>query len=193
MMGKKLIEEARDRSVSAKPLKEYIPKNHLLVKIDNTIDFSFIYDEVNGLYAEYGTDSIDPVVVFKMLLIGFLYNIKSERNLIDEIKYNILYRYFIGYALDEPIPDRAILCRIRKRWGEDTFRRIFNKILQMCIDANLVGGKSASIDSTLVKAKGTKEVDRLYWEKNVKEYIDKINETDEGMTVEELQNIKKKL
>lgn len=192
-MGKKLIEEARDRSVLAKPLKEYVPKNHLLVRIDEAIDFSFIYDEVKGLYADYGSDSIDPVIAFKMLLIGFLYNIRSERLLVDEIRFNMVYRYFIGYALDEPIPDRTVLSRMRSRWGEETFRRIFDKILEMCIDANLVGGKSASIDSTLVKAKGPVEIDKLYMEKNVGEYLNQIAETNEDMTIKELQEIKKKL
>lgn len=193
MMGKKLVKQARDRSVSAKPLREYIPKNHFLIKIEEAIDFSFIYDEVKGLYSFYGTDSIDPVVVFKMLLIGFLYNIRSERLLVEEIKFNMAYRYFIGYALDEAIPDRAVFTRLRERWGEEVFRRIFDKIVSMCIHANLVGAKSASIDSTLVKAKGPVEVDQLQQEKRIEQYLKDISEINEPIEIQKIKDIKKKL
>lgn len=192
MMGQKLIDYARNRNVLAKPLKDYISKDHLLVKID-AVDFSFIYEEVKGLYAQYGSDSIDPVVVFKMFLIGYLYDIPSERKIVEAINENLAYRYFLGYALDEDIPYRTNFTRIRKRWGEDVFRRIFNKIVGMCINAGLVGKKSASIDSTNVKAHGPVEVDKLYRENKVKEYLDDISKANyKEVNIEELRKIKSK-
>ena len=189
MMGKKLIDEARERIVVAKPLKHYVPKNHLLVKIDKAIDFSFIYDETECLYINHGTDSIDPVVAFKMLLIGYLYP-TSERELTESIDTNIVYRYFIGYSLDEEIPNRSIFTRVRKRWGEECFRKIFNKVVQMCINAKLVDGKSASVDSTCVKANGVPEVDNIQREKSIENYLNKLSE-DETIDLNELDKIKK--
>ena len=191
MMGKKLVNDARERKVLAKPLKEYVSKNHLLVKIDENIDLSFIYDEVDCLYAGYGTDSIDPVVVFKMLLIGYLYNIQSERNLVEAIGENLAYRYFIGYALDEQIPYRSAFTRIRQRWGEEGFRRIFNRILELCINAGLVGGKSTSIDATTVKAKGPREREKLQLEKGIDQYLSAVCGNEETIEIEKLQEIKK--
>lgn len=190
MMGKKLIEDARERIVCAKPLKAYVAKDHLLVKIDEAIDFSFIYTEVKDLYAAHGTDSTDPVVIFKMLLIGYLYDISSERKLVESISENLAYRYFIGYALDEEIPYRTNFTRIRERWGEDTFRSIFNRIVQMCIETNLVGNKSASIDSTCVKAKGTSQIDELYREQKIQAYLDSVTEAGEAIKLNTIREIK---
>jgi hypothetical protein len=128
-----------------------------------------------------------------MLLIGYLYNISSERKLVESINENLVYRYFIGYSLDEEVPYRSNFTRVRQRWGEDTFRDIFNKIVNMCIAANLVGGKSASIDSTIVSAKGSIQIDEIYREGQVKAYLDAVEENGEAINLNTLSEIKRRV
>ncbi|MBV1759336.1 MAG: transposase, partial [Dethiosulfatibacter sp.] len=89
-------------------LEELIPEDHLLRKIENKIDFSFIYDLVKDKYCENnGRPSIDPVILFKMIFVGYLYGIRSERRLVEEIKYNLAYRWFLGIGLKESVPNSS--------------------------------------------------------------------------------------
>lgn len=92
-------------------LSELIPTNHLLRKIEASISFSFIYDLLAPFYPAVGRPSVDPVSMFKMLLVGYLYGIKSERRLVQEIQLNIAYRWFCGFELADKIPDHSTFSR----------------------------------------------------------------------------------
>ena len=85
-------------------LEELVPENHLLRIIDKAIDFNFIYDEVENLYSDKGRPGIDPVSLFKIVFIQYLFGIRSMRQTIKEIEVNVAYRWFIGYSLTEPVP-----------------------------------------------------------------------------------------
>jgi transposase len=111
-----------------------------------------VRDWVAGRYAERGRPSIDPVVFFKLQLIMFFEGIRSERRLIEAASLNLAHRWYLGYHLDEPLPDHSSLTRIRERFGLDVFRRFFDRVVQLCVDAGLVWGEELFFDATKVRA-----------------------------------------
>ncbi len=140
-------------------IEQLVPKDHLLRKIDRIIDFGFIREKVKDLYcADNGRPAIDPVVLFKMLFIGYLYGIRSERQLIREIQVNMAYRWFIGYGLTSKIPDASTLSQNRRRrFTESTiYQDIFDEIVLQAIKRKMVEGKILYSDSTHLKANANK-------------------------------------
>lgn len=135
-------------------LDTYIPQDHILRIINENIDFEFIRDCVKHLYSNTGQPAIDPVVLVKMLLIGYLYNIKSERQLAKDIQVNLAYRWFINYDIDEKIPDHSTISQTRRRKFKDStiFQDIFDGIVRQCIALGLIDGETILIDSTHIKA-----------------------------------------
>lgn len=135
-------------------MDEIVPRDHFLRKLSAAVDFSFIYDIMEPLYSNNGRPSVDPVVLVKMLLIGFLYGIKSERRLEDEVRMNAAYRWFLGMDFQDHVPDHCTISQNRRRrfCGTDVFREIFERIVRECINAGLVGGKCVVMDSTHVRA-----------------------------------------
>ena len=104
-----------------------VPQDHLLREIARAIDFSFIYPLARPYYSYTGQPSVDPVVIFKTLLIGYLYGITSERRLMKEIQLNLAYRWFLGYDLDEAIPHHSVLSKARARFGPEVFEAFFQR------------------------------------------------------------------
>ncbi len=96
-------------------LEELMPKDHFLRDLDRLVDFDFIYEKVENMYSKTGRPSIDHVILIKMLLIGYLYGIDSERKLEQEIQINIAYRRFLGSDLDERVPDHSTISQLRRR------------------------------------------------------------------------------
>ncbi len=136
-------------------LEELVPKDHLVRKVDATIDFEFIRDEVASLYChDNGRPAIDPVVLFKMMLLGYLFGIPSERRLVQEIQVNVAYRWFLRMGLTDKVPDASTLSqnRIRRFNGTDIFQRVFDNIVEQAIAKGLVGGRVLYTDSTHLKA-----------------------------------------
>ena len=161
-------------------LEELIPEDHLLRKIENNIDFSFIYALVKDKYCENnGRPSIDPVILFKMIFIGYLYGIRSERRLVEEIKYNIAYRWFLGIGLKESVPNSSTISQNRRRRfrGTDIYERIFENILEQAITNNLVSGNIMYVDSTHVKANANiGKFTNEQVEKPIANYVDELEE-----------------
>ena len=135
-------------------LEELMPQEHFLRDLDKCVDFSFIYAKVESLYSSVGRPSIDPVVLVKMLLIGYLYGIESERRLEQEIRVNIAYRWFLGIDFDDPVPDHSTISQLRRRKfsGTSVFRDIFDEIVRKCMEVGLVTGKPLMTDLTHIKA-----------------------------------------
>ena len=133
-------------------LEELIPENHLLKKIDRAIDFTFIYHLAEPYYAEKGRPSVDPICMIKMLLVGYLYGIRSERRLEEEITLNIAYRWFCGFNMMDRIPDHSIFSQNRRRRFNDTtlFKDIFNEIVICCIDNGIVTGDNVVSDGSFI-------------------------------------------
>lgn len=170
----------RQNSIEVVIIDQLVPEKHLLRQIDKYIDFSFIYDLVEDKYClNNGRPSIDPIMLFKMMLIGYLYGIRSERRLIDEINVNVAYRWFLGLSLTDKVPDYSTLSQNRRRrfTGTDIFEKIFDRIVFQAIELGFVKGKILYTDSTHLKANANKnkfEIKEV--EKTVKEYIEDLNE-----------------
>lgn len=133
-------------------LAERIPEDHLLRRIAEVVDFSFIYDLCRPYYSHTGKPSIDPVVLFKMALIGYFFGITSERKLAAEISLNLSYLWFLGYELDEETPNHSVLSKARTRFGVEAYRAFFRRIVLICVEAGLVEGGEIFVDATLIPA-----------------------------------------
>jgi len=133
-------------------LEKLVPEDHFYRVLEGKIDLSFVRDLVQDFYVPYGRASIDPVVFFKLQLIMLFEGFHSERQLMEQAQVNLAFRWYIGYDLDEAIPDHSSLTRIRERYGLTTFRRFFEQIVQLCIDAGLVWGAELYFDGTRVEA-----------------------------------------
>lgn len=136
-----------------KTLAQLVPKDHFLRKVKKVLDLAFVRESVRELYSkDKGRRSIDPVVAVKIWLIGYLYGISSERRLIEDIKVNLAYRWFINYNLEKEIPDHSSLTRIRDRFGLEKFQEIFDEVIRQCREKGLITGDHLNVDATLVRA-----------------------------------------
>ncbi len=124
-----------------------IPKDHLLVRLNQAVDWSFIEEETRNFYQRSGRRACSPVVLFKMLLLAFLFDI-SERRIEDECNYNMLYKYFLGLEADERAPDHSTLSRFRDRLGLEGFQAIFNRIVALARRQGVVSDRLRIVDST---------------------------------------------
>ncbi|MFJ1294386.1 transposase [Paracoccus yeei] len=114
-------------------LRSLIPDDHVLVRVDQVLDLEWLRAEVGALScADNGRPGVDPEVAVRLMLAGFLLGIVHDRRLMREAQVNLAIRWFIGYALHEALPDHSSLTRIRQRWGEDVFRRIFTRVVSQC-------------------------------------------------------------
>lgn len=146
--------ENRQMKMCFVTLEELMPQEHFLRDLDRCVDFNFIYDKVEALYSNTGRPSVDPVMLIKMMLIGYLYGIESERRLEQEVRVNIAYRWFLGIELDEPVPDHSTISQLRRRKfsGTTIFQDIFDEIVRKCMEEGLVTGKLLLTDSTHIRA-----------------------------------------
>lgn len=149
MMGSKSYQEKMFYHFS---LSQKVPADHLLRLIHEQIDVSFVRDLVVNKYSHTGQPSIDPVVLFKMMLLGYLYGITSERRLAQDVSLNLAYRWYLGYDLDEDTPDHSVISKARVRYGKEIFETFFQQILGLCVQAGLVRGEKVFADSTIIKA-----------------------------------------
>lgn len=133
-------------------LDKRVRKNHPLRKINEAIDFDFIYTEVKSKYGGNGNVSTPPPVILKLILLLILYNVRSERELMDTVPERIDWLWFLGYDLDTEIPDHSVLSKARKRWGVETFKSFFERIVWQCVESGLVDGSKIFMDSSLVEA-----------------------------------------
>ncbi|MGL4741057.1 MAG: IS1182 family transposase, partial [Sarcina sp.] len=160
-------------------LEQLVPKDHLLRKIDNTINFDFIYKDVEELYSGIGRPSIDPVVLIKIVVIQYLFGIPSMRQTIKEIEVNVAYRWFLGYSISEAIPHFSTFSKNYSRRFKNTeiFNNIFLKILDIAKQNNLLAIEQVYIDSTHIKASANKKkYKKVNIEVEAKQYQDKLNE-----------------
>lgn len=140
-------------------IEDLVPADHLLRKIDAALDFSFVYEETSGLYQRrYGRPPIDPVVMVKYLLIGFLYDIPSERQIEQRCADSNAFRWYLGIDLDERVPDHSTISQLRRRKPafRKVFRRLFEEVVRQCVEKGLVSGRLAVTDSTHVKANASR-------------------------------------
>jgi transposase len=147
-------------------LEDLVPQDNFYRHLEAKLDLSFVREWTEELYAERGRPSIDPVVFFKLQLVMFFEGIRSERQLIETASLNLAHRWYLGYALDEALPDHSSLTRIRQRLGIDLFQRFFEKIVDLCQEAGLVWGRELYVDATKVEANANLDslVPRFYYD-----------------------------
>jgi len=138
-------------------LESVVPKGHFYRHLERVLDLSFVRDLAADCYAASGRPSIDPVVFFKLQLVMFFEGLRSERKLIEIASLNLAHRWYLGYNLDEPLPDHSSLSKIRTRLGLSVFRRFFEVIVEQCVAAGLVWGKELIFDATKVHANASME------------------------------------
>jgi len=129
-----------------------IPEDHILRRVDKALDLSFVREEVRGCYGYNGNPSVDPVVLMKMMLLLFLEDVASERELMRIIPMRLDYLWFLGFGLNDEIADHSVLSKARRRWGVEVFEQFFVRSVHQCVEAGLVEGHKLHIDASLVRA-----------------------------------------
>lgn len=133
-------------------LDRLVPSDNYYRRVNQALELHFLYKSTQKYYGTEGQQSIDPVVFYKILLVGYLNNINSDRALIRYCSNCLDVRLFLGYDLDEELPWHSTISRTRLLFGEEVFLELFRKILSLCVEKGMVGGKRQAVDSAFVKA-----------------------------------------
>ena len=137
-------------------LGKRIAQDHLLRKINKVLDLGFVRREVAGFYGSNGHVSVDPVIIIKLMLLLFVDDVRSERELMRIVPLRLDYLWFLGYGLEDEIPTHSVLSKARKRWGAKVFERLFARSVEQCVEAGLVDGHKLYIDASLVVANASR-------------------------------------
>ena len=129
-----------------------IPEDHILRRLNACLNLDFVRQEVASRYGRNGRVSVDPVVLMKMMLLLFVDDVKSERELMRIIPLRLDYLYFLGYGLEDTAPNHSVLSKARQRWGKEVFERLFTRTVEQCWKAGLIGGDKIHVDSSLIRA-----------------------------------------
>src|SRR6202050_2460922 len=152
-------------------LEEAVPDDHLVRAIAAVLDLSWVYAELASYYPKIGRPSIDPVLMIRMLIIGYVFAIRSERALCREVQVNFAYRWFCGLSIEDKVPDHSAFSRARnERFGDSAiFRRVCERAVEACIAANLVGGEGFAVDASLIEADANKHrsIPGAQWNKDI--------------------------
>ncbi len=140
-------------------LDEKVPQDHLLRQIDGVIDLSALREHLEPFYSHTGRPSIDPELLFRMMLIGYCYGIRSERRLCEEVQLNLAYRWFCRLSIEDKVPDHSTFSTNRhgRFRDSDAFRFMFEQVLQRCMTEGLVGGEGFAVDASIVKADASRQ------------------------------------
>src|SRR5580698_8989003 len=133
-------------------LEKCVRLDHPLRRVAQAVDFSFMRAEMANLYGDNGNESVDPAILMKMMFLLFYDIVASERELMNVIPERLDYLWFLGYGLDEDIPDHSVLSKARARWGAALFEELFVRSVSCCVQAGLVEGSKLHLDSSLVRA-----------------------------------------
>jgi transposase len=177
MQGKKIYEPKMMYCIY---LGDLVSKDNFYRKLSKELDMQFLYGETEKYYGMEGQESIDPVVFFKICLVGYLNNINSDRKLIEYCGDSLAIRLFIQYDLDEPLPWHSTISRTRQLYSEEVFLSLFKKVLTLCIRKGMVRGKRQAIDSAYIKANASIDsmVEKELLE-DVEQYAEELNQGSE--------------
>ncbi len=149
MQGKK---NYQDKRIPSFRLSERVPTANFYRRLKDVLDLQWLYEATESYYGTEGHKSIDPVVFFKFILVGYLENLLSDRRIIQTVSLRLDLLYFTGYELDEPLPWHSTLSRTRQLLGEEVFKQLFLQVLRQCVQKGMVKGKRQAMDSVHVKA-----------------------------------------
>ena len=178
-------------------LGDAVPEDHLVRKIDAALDLSWLRNELAPHYSSMGRPSIDPELMIRMLVVGYVFAIRSERLICREVQVNLAYRWFCKLGIEDAVPDHSAFSRARnERFREgDVFRRMFERVVEACIAAGLVGGEGFAVDASLIQADANKQrsIAGQDWHRDrdparssraVKEYLATLDDTSWGAASE---------
>jgi transposase len=178
-------------------LDEAVPEDHLVRQIGAVLDLSWVHAELAPYYSPLGRPSIDPVLMIRMLIVGYVFAIRSERAICREVQVNLAYRWFCGLSIEDKLPDHSAFSRARnERFREsDVFRHVFERVVSACIAAGLVGGEGFAVDASLIEADANRqrsipgsawrpERDPQTASRAVKEYLSLLNDAAWGGATE---------
>src|SRR5512138_3218483 len=157
MMGR--INHEQEQFFYSFRLDEAVPEDHPVREIAAVFDLSWVHSELAPYYPKLGRPSIDPVLMIRMLIVGYVFAIRSERALCRDVRVNLAYRWFCGLSIEDKIPDHSAFSRARnERFRESAiFRRVFERVVGACIKAGLVGGEGFAVDASLIVADANKQ------------------------------------
>jgi transposase len=187
MMGR--LNQDQGRLFYSFCLDDAVPGDHRVREIAAVLDLSWVPAELAPYYSTIGRPSIDPVLMIRMLILGYVFAIRSERALCREVQVNLAYRWFCGLSIEDKIPDHSAFSRARNERFRDSgiFRRVFERVVEACLTAGLVGGEGFAVDASLIAADANRQrsVPGSAWSKTrdpatasraVKEYLATLND-----------------
>jgi len=166
MLGRQ--DRSQEELFVACSLRDLVPDDHILRRVDKVLDLSWLRGEVKDCYCEHnGRPGIDPEAAVRLMLAGMFQGIVHDRKLMREAQVNLAIRWFAGYRLNDTLPNHSSLTRIRQRWGAERFRRIFERTVSQCVSADLVSGETVHVDATLIRAD-------VSWESLTTQHVDQV-------------------
>ena len=169
MMGR--LERGQEQLFYAFNLEDAVPQDHLVRGIEAVLDLSWVHGALAPHYSNLGRPLIDPELMLRMLILGYVFAIRSERQLVREVQVNLAYRWFCGLGIEDRVPDHSAFSRARnERFRHSNFlREMFERVVADCIDARLVGGKGFAVDASLIEADANKCRSKpgVEWNKNI--------------------------
>jgi transposase len=191
MMGR--LKHEQEQLFYSFRLDEAVPDDHSVRAIAAVLDLSWVHDELEAYYSPLGRPSIDPTLMIRMLIVGYMFAIRSERALCREVQVNLAYRWFCGLSIEDRLPDHSAFSRARNERFRDSdiFRSVFERVVEACIAAGLVGGEGFAVDASLIAADANKQrsIPGRHWDKNrspekasraVKQYLATLDDADFG-------------
>jgi transposase len=152
-------------------LDDAVPVDHPVRRIAAVLDLGWVYSELAPYYPKIGRPSVDPVLMIRMLIVGYVFGIRSERVLCRDVAVNLAYRWFCGLSIEDKVPDHSVFSRARnERFGNcGVFRSLFERVVGACIEAGLVGGEGFAVDASLIEADANKHrsIPGMQWSKDI--------------------------
>ncbi len=177
MQGEK---DYQEKIFTSFQLSNHVPKENFYRRLSEQLDLRFVRKLTKEHYGSCGQKSLDPIVFFKLNLVGYLENIISDRKLIDHCSMRMYILFFVGYDLDEPLPCHSTISRTRQLYSEDLFEKVFTEVLSMCIEKDMVSGHTQVIDSAPVKANASMDsLELKVAESDLEDHIRRIRRTNE--------------
>ena len=189
MQGKKPYAEKLFLSFQ---LSERVAADNFYRRLKDSLDLEWLYRATKDYYGSEGQKSIDPVVFFKLVLVGYLENLNSDRKIIEHSRMRLDVLFFLGYDLDEELPWHSTISRTRALYGEEVFKELFSKVLSLCVGKGMLSGRRQAIDSAYIKANAS--MDSLVEKEIIEDgqhYLDELQHDDYGREVEQHDNVMK--
>jgi transposase len=189
MQGKKHYTE---KLFTTFQLSNHVPPDNFYRRLKEQLDLSWLYKCTKKYYGRERQQSIDPVVFFKLILIGYLENLNSDRKIIEHSKMRLDLLFFLGYDLGEELPWHSTISRTRQLYGEDVFKELFAQVLHLCVSKNMLSGRRQAIDSAYIKANASMDslVEKQIIE-DAEHYLDELHHDDYGNPIEQHENVMK--